>query len=117
MTTRILPTIAAAAIAWTVASGAGRKPAPADGLAEETAQADTTAVFADDGNFADLADVVVTATRTPKSLKDVPVVTRLITADEIKKTDATNIQDLLTEELPGLEFGYAMSQDHTFWRN
>lgn len=58
-----------------------------------------------------LGEVVVTATRTPKALKDVPVVTRLITADEIRKTDATNIQDLLTEEIPGLEFGYAMSQE------
>lgn len=58
-----------------------------------------------------LDEVVVTATRTPKSLKDVPVVTRLISADDIKKTDATNIQDLLTEEIPGLEFGYAMSQE------
>lgn len=60
-----------------------------------------------------LDEVVVTATRTPKSIKDVPVVTRLITSDEIKKADATNIQDLLTEELPGLEFGYAMSQETT----
>ena len=68
-------------------------------------------VFQEDGNFADLEDLVVTATRTPKSLKDVPVVTRLISRDEIRKTDATNIQDLLTEELPGLEFGYAMSQE------
>lgn len=58
-----------------------------------------------------LDEVVVTATRTPKSLKDAPVVTRLISADDIKKTDATNIQDLLTEEIPGLEFGYAMSQE------
>lgn len=58
-----------------------------------------------------LDEVVVTATRTPKSLKNVPVVTRLISADDIKKTDATNIQDLLTEEIPGLEFGYAMSQE------
>ena len=64
-----------------------------------------------DGRFADLDDIVVTATRTPKSLKDVPVVTRVISGDDIKKTDATNIQDLLTEELPGLEFGYAMSQE------
>ena len=60
---------------------------------------------------AEIREVVVTATRTPKTLKDVPVVTRLITSDEIKKTDAANIQDLLTEELPGLEFGYAMSQE------
>ena len=58
-----------------------------------------------------LEEVVVTATRTPKTLKEVPVVTRLISADDIKKADATNIQDLLTEELPGLEFGYAMSQE------
>ena len=58
-----------------------------------------------------LEEVVVTATRTPKALKDVPVVTRLITADDIRKSDATNIQDLLTEELPGLEFTYAMSQE------
>lgn len=58
-----------------------------------------------------LSEVVVTATRTPKALKDAPVVTRLISAEEIKKADATNIQDLLTEELPGLEFGYAMSQE------
>lgn len=61
--------------------------------------------------IAALEEVVVTATRTPKALKDVPVVTRVITSDEIEKTDATNIQDLLTEELPGLEFGYAMSQE------
>ena len=58
-----------------------------------------------------IEEIVVTATRTPKSLKDVPVVTRLITADEIKKTDASNIQDLLAEELPGLEFTFQMSQE------
>ncbi|MBO5455789.1 MAG: TonB-dependent receptor [Muribaculaceae bacterium] len=62
-----------------------------------------------------LNEIVVTATRTPKTLKDVPVVTRLISSDEIKKTDATNIQDLLTEELPGLEFGYAMSQEPSLY--
>ena len=58
-----------------------------------------------------LEEVVVTATRTPKSLKNVPVVTRVITGDDIAHADATNIQDLLTEELPGLEFGYAMNQE------
>lgn len=58
-----------------------------------------------------LDQVVVTATRTPKALKDAPVVTRLITANDIKIADATNIQDLLTEQMPGLEFGYAMNQE------
>ena len=58
-----------------------------------------------------LNQVVVTATRTPKALKDAPVVTRLITANDIKIADATNIQDLLTEQMPGLQFGYAMNQE------
>lgn len=58
-----------------------------------------------------LEEVVVTATRTPKALKDVPVVTRLITSSDIEKTDASDIKDLLIEELPGLEFGFAMSQE------
>ena len=58
-----------------------------------------------------LEQVVVTATMTPKTLKDVPVVTRLISSDDIQKADATNIQDMLTQELPGVEFGYAMSQE------
>ena len=61
--------------------------------------------------FTALDEVVVTATRTPKALKDVPVVTRVISADDISKTDATNITDLLTQELPGLEFGFSMSQE------
>ena len=58
-----------------------------------------------------LDNLVVTATRTPKTLKDVPVVTTLIPASEIKKSDATTIRDLLTDEMPGLEFGFAMSQE------
>lgn len=64
-----------------------------------------------------LNEVVVTATRTPKALKDVPVITRLVTSDEIKKSDASNIQELLTGELPGLEFGYTMSQETSLSMN
>ena len=62
-------------------------------------------------------NVVVTATRTPKALKDVPVVTQLISSDAIRKADATNIQDLLSEELPGLEFTYVMSQETSLSMN
>ena len=58
----------------------------------------------------DLNEVVVTGTRTPKLLKDTPIQTRLITEREIRMADATNIQDLLTQELPGVEFSYAMNQ-------
>lgn len=57
-----------------------------------------------------LETVVVTATRTPKALLNIPVVTRVITAEDIQKVDATNIKDLLQQELPGLEFTYSMGQ-------
>ena len=59
----------------------------------------------------DLEPVVVTSSHTPKALKDAPVVTRLITLHDIRITDATNIQDMLIQELPGLEFGFAMGQE------
>ena len=59
----------------------------------------------------ELNPIVVTATQSPKTLKDVPVVTRLITRHDIKISDATNIQDLLIQEMPGLEFGFAMGQE------
>lgn len=58
----------------------------------------------------ELEQVVVTGTRTPKLLKDTPIQTRLVTAKDIAKSDATNIQDLLQTELPGVEFSYAMNQ-------
>lgn len=57
-----------------------------------------------------LGMVTVTGTRTPKALGDAPVVTQVITADEIQKIDATNIRDVLVTELPGLEFTYSMDQ-------
>ena len=59
----------------------------------------------------ELDPIVVTASHTPKSLKDAPVVTRLITLRDIKIVDATNIQDMLIQEIPGLEFGFAMTQE------
>lgn len=57
-----------------------------------------------------LSEVVVTGTRTPKLLKDSPVLTRVISASDIRKSDATNISDLLQTEMPGIEFSYSMNQ-------
>lgn len=57
-----------------------------------------------------LETVVITATRTPKLLKDAPLVTRVIEARDFKNTDITNVQDLLQTELPGIEFTYSMNQ-------
>lgn len=60
-----------------------------------------------------LQTVVITGTRTPKLLKDAPIVTKVISADRIKKTDATHIGELLQAEIPGIEFSYAMDQQVT----
>ena len=58
----------------------------------------------------DLDAVVVTGTRTPKFLKDTPIQTRVITSKDLARLDATNVQDVLQQELPGVEFSYAMNQ-------
>jgi outer membrane receptor for ferrienterochelin and colicins len=57
-----------------------------------------------------LNEVVVTATRTPKLLKNVPYVTKVITAQDIQKVDVNTIEDLLKTLLPGVEFTYSMNQ-------
>lgn len=57
-----------------------------------------------------LDEIVVTGTRVRKLLKDTPVQTRLITSKEIEQSDATDIGELLQNELPGVEFSYAMNQ-------
>lgn len=51
-----------------------------------------------------LNEVTVTATRTPKLLKDAPVITRVITTEDIQRINAVTVQDLLQNELPGLEY-------------
>lgn len=65
-------------------------------------------VMKDDNNMLD--QVVVTGTRTPKLLKDAPIITRVISEADIKRIDATDIGDLLETEIPGIEFSYSMNQ-------
>lgn len=57
-----------------------------------------------------LPQVVVTGTRTPKTLLNTPVLTRLISHAEIEKADATTLQDILQVVVPGVEFSYSMNQ-------
>lgn len=52
----------------------------------------------------DINTVVVTGTRTEKSLKDVPILTNLISKSQIEKTGAINIQDALSLSLPNINF-------------
>lgn len=55
--------------------------------------------------------VVVTGSRIERPLKDVPVVTRIISARDIERINPANLTQLLQYELPGLQFGYnSMSQ-------
>lgn len=85
--------------------------APLYGRYSADAPADSVAAASDSINRRfDFGEVVVTGTRTPKFLKDTPVQTRVITSKDIARSDATNIQDLLQQELPGIEFSYAMNQ-------
>lgn len=70
-----------------------------------------------DSTFQDpfsLDQLVVTATRTHKKLKDVPVITQVITAKQIEERGISTIQDLLTQEVPGINFhevGFGTSID------
>jgi len=48
-----------------------------------------------------LDEVVVTGTRTPHLLKDVPVETAVVTQEEIKRSSANTVSDLL-KEIPGV---------------
>ncbi|MGP8321932.1 MAG: TonB-dependent receptor [Methanosarcinaceae archaeon] len=51
----------------------------------------------------DMEAVVVTATRTEKALKDVPILTELISRRQLETIGVVTVQDAL-EELPSLEF-------------
>ncbi len=52
----------------------------------------------------DLEQVVVTGTRTERTLKDVPIQTQLISSKSIERMQICNFKDLLEYELPGVEF-------------
>jgi len=51
-----------------------------------------------------LNQVVVTATRTEKTLKDVPVITQVVLASEIASRGITDISTVLEDDVPGIEF-------------
>ncbi len=60
-------------------------------------------------NFID--EVVVTGVRVEKPLKEIPVITRVISNADIKKANPQDFQSLLQYTLPGIQIGYnSMSQ-------
>ena len=61
-----------------------------------------------------LEEVVVTGSRCEKPLKDVPVITRVISQEEIKTVNPVDLNTLLEYTLPGIQFYYnSMSQTTT----
>lgn len=52
----------------------------------------------------DLDQVVITATRSRKALKDAPVITQVIHSRDINNRGITNVQDVMEQDIPGLEF-------------
>lgn len=76
---------------------------------KEAATGDTAVRIAMQGNNL-LETVTVTGTRTPKTLANTPVVTKIISQRDIELSDATNVKDLLETQMPGLEFTYSMNQ-------
>lgn len=52
----------------------------------------------------DLNEVVVTGTRTEKTISNTPVLTRLIPAAQLQRNDFENIMDALEFTIPGLQF-------------
>ena len=51
-----------------------------------------------------LNQVVVTATRSQKKLKDTPVITQVISSRQIEERGVSDIKELLSQEVPGLNF-------------
>jgi outer membrane receptor for ferrienterochelin and colicins len=68
---------------------------------------------ADTAGVVNLDQIVVTGTRTKKTLSNTPVVTRVISSLDMQRLDATDIKDVLVAELPGVEFTYSMNQQVT----
>jgi outer membrane receptor for ferrienterochelin and colicins len=52
----------------------------------------------------DIKTIVVTATRTEKKLKDVPVLTQVISANKLLNSGITTVSQALEKEIPGLDF-------------
>ena len=54
----------------------------------------------------EIEEVIVTATKVQKNLKNVPITVQVVTAEEIRKSEATNFQSFLETEFSGINFTY-----------
>jgi outer membrane receptor for ferrienterochelin and colicins len=63
-----------------------------------------TADFILEQSVIDLNAIVVTATRSGRPLKDVPIHTQVVYGSELQKTDANSLGDALIGYFPGIDF-------------
>ena len=54
----------------------------------------------------EIKEVVVTATRSQKKLKDVPITVQVVTAEDIKKSQSPDFKTFLENEFSGINFTY-----------
>ena len=54
----------------------------------------------------EIKEVIVTATRSQKKLKDVPITVQVVTAEDIKKSQSTDFKTFLENEFSGINFTY-----------
>lgn len=57
-------------------------------------------------NLNAIEEVVVTGTRTARPLKEVPVITKVISSKEMEAIDPVDLPSLLEYTLPGIQFNY-----------
>ena len=63
-----------------------------------------TLIFKLETQFIDINEVVVTATRTEKMIKDVPVLTQIISSNQIQNSCLTNVSDIINSVKPSVDF-------------
>jgi outer membrane receptor for ferrienterochelin and colicins len=68
---------------------------------------DSTFTFYMEESIYDLNSVVVTATRTEKTLKNVPVLTQVISAKQLETSHLNDINEILESYVPSIDFSRA----------
>ncbi|MFI3298118.1 MAG: TonB-dependent receptor [bacterium] len=58
-------------------------------------------------SLTDIDEVVITGSRAARPLKEVPVLTRVVSSVDIERINPMDFQSLLEYEIPGLQFGRA----------
>lgn len=70
----------------------------------DTILANENKIYVLNPDLFNLNQVVITATRTEKALKDVPSITQVVLSTEIESRGITDISTVLEDDVPGVEF-------------